>query len=110
MKFKRKFTLKILALGIILLSALGWSSSEDVPADIGETTSRLTDVIYIAAGIVAAIMLVIHGLKLISSQNPEDRDDAKKAILFVIFALVIIVLAEPLVNEFASQIDIPEYT
>lgn len=67
----------------------------------------ITDLIYLVAGIVAAIMLIIHSLRLISSQDPESREDAKKAIFFVIFALIVVGLANTLVREFAGKIEMP---
>jgi hypothetical protein len=68
----------------------------------------IIDIIYAAAGIVAAIMFVIHGLRLISSQDPSERDEAKKAIFFVIFALVVIGLGSLIVGEFAKRIIMPK--
>ena len=43
-------------------------------------------------------MFVISGYKFITSDNPEDRTEAKKGFMFVILALIIIIIAEPLVN------------
>ncbi len=64
----------------------------------------LTDLIYTAAGIIAAIMLVVHGLKFITSQDPDARRNAKNAILYVILALVIIGIAKFTVDTFANNL------
>ncbi len=48
------------------------------------------------AGVVAAMILVICGYMLMTSANPEDRENAKKGIMYVILALVVVAIAEPL--------------
>jgi len=63
-----------------------------------ETIHGITGIIYYIAGIIAAIMFVISGYKFITSDNPEDRTEAKKGFMFVILALIIIIIAESLVN------------
>ncbi len=76
--------------------------------ELRELVYSIRDLIYIAAAIVAAIMFIIHGLKLITSADPEDREDAKRSLFFVIFALIIIAISGTLVTEFASKIEIAE--
>jgi hypothetical protein len=63
-----------------------------------EAINGLADIIYYVAGIMAAIMLIVQGYRLITSSNAEDRSDAKKGIFYVILALVIIIAARSLVN------------
>ena len=69
-----------------------------------ETIHGITEIIYYIAGIIAAIMFVISGYKFITSDNPEDRTEAKKGFMFVILALIIIIIAEPLVNLLMSPV------
>ena len=64
-------------------------------------------IIYIAAGILGALMIVIHGIKMVTAQDPNDRNAAKNSIIYVIIALVIIVLAGALIGLFLQHGTIP---
>ncbi len=79
-------------------SEVGCVDSCESTCKLNETIHGITDIIYYIAGIIAAIMFVISGYKFITSANPEDRTEAKKGFMFVILALIIIVIADPLVN------------
>jgi heme O synthase-like polyprenyltransferase len=57
----------------------------------------LTEAIYLIAGVIAALMIVIHGIRMVTAQDPSDRNAAKNSIIYVLIALVIIVLAGTLV-------------
>ncbi|MCK4491503.1 MAG: hypothetical protein KAU03_02690 [Candidatus Altiarchaeales archaeon] len=73
---------------------------------VNETTNGLRDIIYYLAGIVAAIMLTILGYSFMTSTEPEGRSKTKQGVLFVILALIIIVVADPLVNMLGGEVDI----
>lgn len=66
--------------------------------DLKETINKIAEIIYYIAGIIVAIMFIINGYKFITSTTPEDRDDAKKGIIYIILALIIIIIAMPLTN------------
>ena len=51
----------------------------------------------IAAGL-AILMISLSGIKLMTSRDPEERENAKKGIIYVILALIIIVIATKLVE------------
>jgi small-conductance mechanosensitive channel len=52
----------------------------------------------ILALLAAAIMIAIHALRLIMSQEPADRKNAKESIWFVILGTLIIIIASGLVG------------
>ena len=74
---------------------------------LNETIYGITEIIYYIAGIIAAIMFVIYGYKLITSTTPEERDDAKRGIIYVILALILIAIAGSLVNLLIGNIAHP---
>ncbi len=47
---------------------------------------------YLAAGIIAAIMLTLNGIRLFSSENPERREEAKRAIWYILLALALVMI------------------
>ena len=67
------------------------------------TINGITDIIYMIAGVLGALMIAIHGIRMVTSQDPHDRDAAKSSILHVIIALIIIAMAAALVNMFITM-------
>ncbi|MEM4347634.1 MAG: pilin, partial [Candidatus Altiarchaeota archaeon] len=72
--------------------------------ELKKMVNEIISAILVASGIVAAIMIVIHGIRILTAQDPSSRDEAKKGILFVIFALAIIGIAGALVNLLMGRI------
>ena len=70
--------------------------------DFRKLVNGIRDIIYAAAGIVGALMLIIHGIRLAVSRDPQGRDDAKSSMWHVIIALIIIALAASLVDLFIN--------
>lgn len=62
----------------------------------------ITDIIFMVAGIVGALMLIIHGIRLAVSKDAGSRDDAKSSMWHVIIALIIIALAGSMVDLFIN--------
>jgi hypothetical protein len=67
------------------------------------TVNGITDIIYMIAGLLGALMIAIHGIRMVTSQDPHDRDAAKSSIIHVIIALIIIAMAAALVNMFIGM-------
>jgi hypothetical protein len=67
------------------------------------TINGITDIIYMIAGMLGALMIAIHGIRMVTSQDPHDRDAAKSSIFHVIIALIIIAMAAALVNMFITM-------
>ena len=51
----------------------------------------------IAAGL-AILMIGLSGVRLMSSRDPEERENAKKGIIYVVLALIVIVVTTKLVE------------
>jgi len=67
------------------------------------TVNGITDIIYTVAAIAGAIMLAIHGIRLVTSGDAGTRDAAKASMAYVIMALVIIALAGAAVRMFTNM-------
>lgn len=68
-----------------------------------KTVNGITEIVYMIAGIIGALMIAIHGIRMVTSQDPHDREAAKSSIFHVIVALIIIALAAALVNMFITM-------
>ena len=67
-------------------------------ADIIETVGGLNNLLYgIAAGI-AALMITLHAVKWKTADNPSDREEAKRGIINVILALMLIMIAATVIS------------
>lgn len=61
--------------------------------ELRKTVWDVENIIYSTAGGIAALMLIINGIFLMISEDIQTRDNAKKAILYVIIGLIIIIIA-----------------
>ncbi len=69
-------------------------------ADYGlkKSVSDIENIIFgIAAGL-AILMISLNGIKLMGSQDAGERENAKKGIIYIIFALIVIVTITKLVE------------
>lgn len=70
---------------------LCWQCQGD--CELKRTRQDIENVVYgIAAGL-AILMLAVNAAYLLTSQDPEVRDNAKKSMVYIIIALIIIVVA-----------------
>ncbi len=79
--------------------------------DIGGTSNIRTAVVNVIKKIltfmalVAVVIIVIAGIRLVVSQGEEaEKDKAKKAILYTIIGLIVILLAQAIVDFVANQL------
>ncbi|MEM2918497.1 MAG: pilin [Candidatus Altiarchaeota archaeon] len=91
-------------IGLIGGGLHGCLASCESTCELKKLVNEIISAILVASGIVAAIMIVIHGIRILTAQDPSSRDEAKKGILFVIFALAIIGIAGALVNLLMGRI------
>jgi hypothetical protein len=68
----------------------------------------IVQIIYYAAGVLGALMIIINGIRIVTSQDPNERTAAKNGIIYVIIALIIIILAATLVNLFMNSATTPQ--
>ncbi len=71
--------------------------------DFRGTINGITDIIYTVAAIIGAIMLAIHGIRLVTSGDAGARESAKSSMAYVILALIIIALAGAAVRMFTNM-------
>jgi len=72
--------------------------SGSVNAAIGNTLGSMNGVIYGVAAGIAVLIIAFHALKYKSSDNPGDRENAKRGITNVIIAIVLLSTASTLVG------------
>ena len=68
----------------------------------------IVGIIYDVAGIIGALMIVIHGIRMVTAEDAHDRSAAKSSIIYVILALIVIALAGTLVSIFMNSATIPQ--
>ena len=74
-------------------------------ADPRQTVVDVIRKILAFMALVAVVFIVIAGIRLVISQGEEaEKDKAKKTILFVIVGLVVILLAQGIVEFIANQL------
>jgi len=68
--------------------------------DNNTSTYTLISTIQLILFAIAAVILALCGLKFITSDEAEQRDEAKKCIIFVIMIFILLGIAKPLVYAF----------
>ncbi|MBD3270084.1 hypothetical protein GF376_01000 [Candidatus Peregrinibacteria bacterium] len=68
----------------------------------------ITFVKYIVGG-VAVLVLMQNALKLVSNASAEELDKTKKHILMAVIGLVLIIIADPIINDVLFNIDNTRY-
>lgn len=76
----------------VALAACGTTS---VSAELTEINSGLM----VVAAALGTLMIAIMGVKWIMSENPQEREDAKKGVIYVIIGLLLVTMATTLVDE-----------
>ncbi len=87
-------------------TGLGTSLTDmrDMLFEIAEIICIFVTAVFQIAGVIGSIILVIAGLKWISSQdNPTEKKSAKDMIVAVIVGLLLIFLAKALVSTIMQQ-------
>lgn len=79
-------------------SELGSFTEDCVQGCVAPCTFRgfvngLIDLLYTVAGVLGAVLLIIAGVRLLSSSEPGGRVSAKKSMLYIISALILIAVA-----------------
>lgn len=73
--------------------------------DIRTTVLDILRTVLSFMALVAVVFIVIAGIRLVVSQGEEaEKDKAKKTIIYVIIGLIVIILAQAIVDFVASQI------
>ena len=87
----------------------GIGMTTDEPVDAGRVESAVStavDVFSIIVGVVSVIMIIIGGLKYITSNGDSSSiSSAKNTILYAVIGLVIVVLAQAIVIFVLDEVD-----
>ena len=113
MKFKNFFGNAIILIALIIF-CMGLMVAEPVDQ---ESVKKKWDyvlclILCIIWGIVAALValvIIINGLKYITTEGSKERDEAKNRLIHACIALSIILIAMPLVNYIVENTDIVEF-
>jgi len=63
-----------------------------------EALADFCTALYAIAGLLASLMMAIHGLKWVMSESPQERLDAKKAIMYVLIGLLVVYMSAIMVS------------
>lgn len=73
--------------------------------DVRETITNVLKYVLSFLALIAVVVIVIAGIRLIVSQgNEEERDKAKKTILYAVIGLLVVLFARVIVGFFTTQI------
>jgi hypothetical protein len=66
---------------------------------------KATNIIALVAGVAAVIMIIVSGIKFITSQgDPSSVAEARKTIIYTAVGLVVIVLARTIITYVVSKV------
>ena len=95
MQFRRLLASGIAAvLLVFVVLSSGCSNVLKIFIDINELKTGIFDL----ATALGALMITIQGIRWILSTQPEERDECKKAIIYILIALIIASTADALVG------------
>lgn len=90
----------VLAQGGVVGTELGVSG-----ADLEPAITFIINALLALAGLVAAIYLILGGVRYITSQGDEDKaGEAKQTILYAVIGLIVIGLSAAIVNFVVSRV------
>ncbi len=89
-----------------LMGDVSCNISED---SIGDVKTQIEDIgcmlfmtLFFSTGIIVSLVIVIVGIKWMSSESPEDRSDAKRWLIHALIGLVIVMVASQLIWAMTS--------
>ncbi|MFC2154388.1 pilin [Candidatus Altiarchaeota archaeon] len=91
---KRRIILPISLIFVLLLA----SNLASAGGEPNTSMAELCEALYIVAGFLASLMFVLQGVRWIMSESPQDRMEAKKAIMYIIIGLLVVYMAAILVS------------
>ena len=90
----------LIILGILLMSGLvSANGGTDLPGTIKKFVCKVLNIVWIIATVVALLMIVIYGIKWVTSaDDPSARAAAKNGIIHVFIGFFVIVIATVIVG------------
>ncbi len=91
--------------GANLSNSNGKCGSDKARDNVGETLRRIINLLTIIVGIAAVIVIIINGLKFITSSGDSNSiTSARNGIIYAIVGLIIVALAQVIVRFILNQI------
>jgi hypothetical protein len=84
-------------LAAMMLFLSNFAIAQPLPPEMSEITS-LTNGIATVAGSLGALMLAYAGLRWLMADGPQERDDARKTIIYIIIGLLVVSATTDLVH------------
>lgn len=79
--------------------------SENAKTSVGTTLQRIINLLTVIVGIAAVIVIIINGLKFITSSGDSNNiTSARNGIIYAIVGLIIVALAQVIVRFILNQI------
>ena len=100
-------SLLFLTLSVTLAAADDLSDAlATIQTKVTEFACTIYKIIQAVVGVLAILMIILAGLKWMTSDDPDSRNEAKNRILYVIVGVIVVLLALPAVNLFAKTLGI----
>ncbi len=103
----------ILLVSLLLLTLLPSIANAQLSAALATIQTKVTEfactiyrIIQAVVGVLAILMIILAGLKWMTSDDPDSRNEAKSRILYVIVGVVVVLLALDAVNLIAKALGI----
>jgi len=97
-EMKEKIFTIVMIFLIFLISTTGAKGPEEVKAEWNYVICIVLRIVQFVAIGISALIIILAGIKLMTSENLEERGGAKKMMVQVISGLIIIIIAVQLVN------------
>jgi uncharacterized membrane protein YidH (DUF202 family) len=92
--------------GVALDSSTGCSSLEESTTDPSTTVRTALNILTAVVGIIAVVMMIIAGVKYITSQGDSNQvNSAKNTIIYSVVGLVVVVLTQVVVRFVIARFD-----
>lgn len=84
---------RVIAAGVVLLLTAHASGTDWPPPEMKD----INDGLLLIAAALGAMVIAYAGIRWIMAENPQERDDSKKTIIYAIIGLLIVSMANDLV-------------
>ncbi len=99
-----------LLVSVFLLSLIASAALvDDVITRINDVICIFLCIIWYVFAALATVILILTGIKYMSSESPDERDESRKRIFNAVAGLIILVIAVPLVNYLIQNTNITEF-
>lgn len=109
-KFKISVLLVIIAILTLLTTTVISQAVSEIKTTVENAVCAILRIFQALAAGVAALMIIMHGVKWMTSEDPAGRKAAKDMITHVFVAMIIIIIAVQFVNYLVTGTGIAEFT